>query len=60
MFFDKPSFKQYASSASTREIDQLQRQVNELRTIAVRIETRLCLLLEHLGADTKIESRNKK
>lgn len=39
---------------------QVQRQIEELRAIAVRMETRLCALIEHLGADTKIQSLNKK
>lgn len=36
------------------------RQLEELRAIVVRMETRLCVLMRHMGAETKIESRNKK
>lgn len=39
---------------------QMQRQIDDLRAIMVRVETRLCALIEHLGADTKIQSLNKK
>ena len=34
-------------------------EIAELRAIAVRTETRLVKLIEHLGAHNLIESRNK-
>ena len=55
MFFDKPTFR----PNPTQPCDT-SRQLEELRAIVVRMETRLCVLMRHMGAETKIESRNKK